>query len=247
MKKLVYTPEEEQELMAAIWAPEIADDPEAFVMLAYPWGEKGTALEHQKGPRRWQKKVLRRIREHLAEGRVFNLAKLLRIARSSGRGIGKSALVSWLINWFLSTRIGAMVVVSANTEAQLRNVTWAELNKWTTMALNSHWWEISGITLSPAKWIVELVERDLKKGCKYWGAFGKLWSEENPDAYAGPHNHDGMMVIFDEASGIPDPIWAVANGYFTEDNNNRFWLAFSQGRRNQGYFFEIFNLSLIHI
>jgi hypothetical protein len=73
------------------------------------------------------------------------------------------------------------------------------------------------------------------------GCDGKLWSEEKPDAYAGVHNHDGMMVIFDEASGIPDAIWAVANGFFTEPTFNRFWFAFSSGTTQFGYFFEIFN------
>jgi hypothetical protein len=68
-----------------------------------------------------------------------------------------------------------------------------------------------------------------------------LWSEENPDGYAGNHNHDGMMVIFDEASGIPDPIWAVASGFFTEKTPDRFWFAFSNPRRNSGYFFECFH------
>lgn len=241
MKKVQYTAADEQQLMTELWDPRLADDPEAFVMFVYPWGVKGTALEHQKGPRRWQTRILRKIKQHIAEGKWFNLAKLLQMARASGRGIGKSALVSWLINWFLSTRIGATAIVSANTENQLRQVTWAELNKWTTMALNSHWWEIVGIEMKPAKWLTELVERDLQKGTKYWGAFGKLWSEDNPDAYAGVHNQDGVMCIFDEASGIPDSIWAIAKGFFTELNNNRFFIAFSQGRRNSGYFFEIFN------
>jgi len=85
------------------------------------------------------------------------------------------------------------------------------------------------------------VERDLKKGTRYWGAEGKLWSEENPDAYAGVHNQDGMMVIFDEASGIPDGIWSVAAGFFTEPIVDRYWLAFSNPRRNTGYFYECFN------
>ena len=241
MKKVQYTAAEEQQLMTDLWDPQIADDPEAFVMFVYPWGVKGTVLEHQKGPRRWQRRVLRRIKQHILEGKAFSLQKLLRMARASGRGIGKSALVSWLVNWFLTTRIGGTVIVSANTENQLRQVTWAELNKWTTMALNSHWWEIVGIEMKPAKWLAEIVERDLNRGVKYWGAFGKLWSEDNPDAYAGVHNQDGVMVIFDEASGIPDSIWAIAKGFFTELNNNRFWFAFSQGRRNQGYFFDIFN------
>lgn len=241
MKKPQYSPEEEQALMAQLWSPMIADDPLMFVMFAFPWGVKGTPLAHFQGPRKWQRKVLKRIARHIAEGKELDLPKLLRIARSSGRGIGKSALVGWLVLWFLTTRIGASVIVSANTETQLRKITWAELSKWVTMAINSHWWEVSGITLAPAKWLKELVEEQLQKGTGYWGAEGKLWSEENPDAYAGAHNHDGMMVIFDEASGIPDSIWAVAAGFFTEPTFNRFWFAFSQGRRNSGHFFEIFN------
>jgi hypothetical protein len=49
---------------------------------------------------------------------------------------------------------------------------------------------------------------------------------------------DGMMVIFDEASGIPDSIWSVAAGFFTENILDRYWFAFSNGRRNTGYFYE---------
>jgi hypothetical protein len=109
------------------------------------------------------------------------------------------------------------------------------------MVINSHWWEISATKLVPAQWITSLVERDLKKGTRYWGAEGKLWSEENPDAYAGVHNMDGMMVIFDEASGIPDEIWSVAGGFFTEKILDRYWFAFSNPRRNNGYFFECFH------
>jgi hypothetical protein len=93
----------------------------------------------------------------------------------------------------------------------------------------------------PAKWLTELVERDLKKGTRYWSVEGRLWSEENPDAYAGVHNFDGVMLIFDEASGIPDSIWSVSDGFFTENTPHRFHLAFSNPRRNTGYFYETFH------
>ena len=93
----------------------------------------------------------------------------------------------------------------------------------------------------PAKWITELVERDLKKGTRYWAVEGRLWSEENPSSYAGLHNHDGVMLILDEASGIPDSIWDVSQGFFTENTSNRYWLTFSNPRHNTGYFYECFN------
>jgi hypothetical protein len=165
----------------------------------------------------------------------------LREAVSSGRGIGKSALVSWLVLWMLTTRIGASVIISANSESQLRSVTWAELTKWAAMTINNHWFEISATKLVPAQWLCELVERDLKKGTRYWAAEGKLWSAENPDSYAGVHNQDGMMLIFDESSGIPNPIWEVGAGFFTENTPDRYWFAFSNPRRNEGYFFECFH------
>ena len=236
-----YSAEDEQALMASLWTPALKNDPLKFVMWLFPWGQKNTPLENFAGPRKWQREVLKELADHIRDndGRID--FETLRMAVSSGRGIGKSALVSWLVIWMLTTRIGSTTIVSANSETQLRAVTWAEITKWLALALNSHWFEVSATRVMPAKWLTELVERDLKKGTRYWGVEGRLWSEENPDAYAGVHNFDGVMLIFDEASGIADPIWAVSAGFFTENTPNRFWLAFSNPRRNTGYFYEAFN------
>ena len=236
-----YSAEDEQTLMASLWTPALKDDPLKFVMYLFPWGQKNTPLENFSGPRKWQREVLRDIGAHIKQNNGKIDFDVLRMAVSSGRGIGKSALVSWLVIWMLSTRIGSTTIVSANSETQLRSVTWAEITKWLALSLNSHWFEVSATRVMPAKWLTELVERDLKKGTRYWGVEGRLWSEENPDAYAGVHNFDGVMLIFDEASGISDAIWAVAAGFFTENTPNRFWMAFSNPRRNTGYFYEAFN------
>ena len=227
--------------MSRLWSPTIKDDPLAFVLLTYPWGEKNTPLENFTGPRKWQREVLTTLRDHIKQNNGKIDYDTFRNAVASGRGIGKSALVSWLVHWMLSTRIGSTTIVSANSEAQLRSVTWAEITKWLAMAINSHWFEIAATRIMPAKWITELVERDLKKGTRYWAVEGRLWSEENPDAYAGVHNWDGVMLIFDEASGIPDSIWSVSDGFFTENTPHRFHIAFSNPRRNTGYFYEAFN------
>jgi hypothetical protein len=241
MQNTIYSPQEEMTLMSRLWSSEIKDAPLAFVLYAFPWGVKGTPLEHFKGPRKWQREVLQQIGAHIKSNQGKVDFDTLRQAVSSGRGIGKSALVSWITIWMLSTRIGSTTIISANSESQLRSVTWAEITKWLAMAINSHWFEVSATRLMPAKWLTELVERDLKKGTRYWSVEGRLWSSENPDAYAGVHNYDGVMVIFDEASGIDDAIWAVTSGFFTENTPNRFWLAFSNPRRNSGYFYECFH------
>jgi len=241
MQQPIYSASDEVELMARLWSPSIKDDPLAFVLLAFPWGEQGTPLEKHAGPRKWQRAILQAIRDHIKENDGKIDFDTFRMAVASGRGIGKSALVSWLVIWMMSTRIGGSVIVSANSEAQLRSVTWAEITKWLAMTLNSHWFEIAATRIMPAKWLTEIVEREMKKGTRYWSVEGRLWSEENPDAYAGLHNEDGVMLIFDEASGIPDSIWSVSDGFFTENTPHRFHLAFSNPRRNTGYFYETFH------
>ena len=241
MQTTVYSADDEQRLMVSIWAPALKDNPLAFVMWLFPWGRKGTPLEHFSGPRKWQREVLTELAAHIKQNNGKVDFDTFRMAVSSGRGIGKSALVSWLVIWMLSTRIGSTTIVSANSETQLRSITWAEITKWLALALNSHWFEISATRVTPARWLADLVERDLKKGTRYWGVEGRLWSEENPDAYAGVHNFDGVFLVFDEASGISDAIWQVAQGFFTENTPHRFWMAFSNPRRNTGYFYECFN------
>ena len=105
MQKPIYAPDDEQLLMSQLWSPVVKDDPEAFVLFAFPWGQKNTPLEKFEGPRKWQRTVLRDITRHLRENRDADVMDALRLAVASGRGICKSALVSWLILWMLTTRI----------------------------------------------------------------------------------------------------------------------------------------------
>lgn len=243
--KPLYDAKDEQRLMTELWDPQLADDPLAFVMFCFPWGQAGTPLERHTGPRGWQREQLEDIRNHIRQQK-WNLSQgkpleMYREADVSGRGIGKSADVSFLTWWMQTTRIGSTVILTSNTEQQLKSRTWAELGKWHTLAINAHWFDRSATALRPAPWFEEAVKRDLKIDTGYYYAQAQLWSEENPDAFAGVHNPNGVMVLFDEASGIPQPIWNVTEGFFTEPVVDRYWFAFSNGRRNTGAFFECFH------
>ena len=235
----------EQQLLNRILSPELVDDPEAFCLFAFPWGQANTPLARFKGPREWQVKVLRDIKAHIKTNKdkqtLDLLPQMMQLAIASGRGPGKSALLGMISYWFISTHIGATVIVSANNESQLKHTTWGELAKWHAMAINKHWFDLGALSLEPAKWFAEQVAAQLKRGEKYYRIQAKLWSEENPSGYAGPHNPLGMMVIFDEASGIPAPVWTVAKGYFTEPEPHRYWLCFSNPRNPDGAFFECFH------
>lgn len=243
--QMKYSAKEEQKLMSEIWDPEIAEDLEKFVLFMFPWGKEGTPLHNHKEPRAWQRDELQAITAHIkrnkelvAEGKN---PEVYQSATASGRGIGKSALSSWLVYWNMSCVLGSTTIVTANTETQLKSRTWPELGKWHTISLNSHWFERSALSLRPTKWYEEALQKDLKIDTGYYYAQAQLWSEEKPDSFAGAHSQYGLMLIMDESSGIPKPIWTVSEGFFTEPTLHRYWITYSNPRRNSGTFFECFH------
>jgi len=215
-------------------------DPLGFVLFAFPWSVKNKPLAKFKGPRRWQMEEFEKIRAHL-EKHKDGLAPVLRLALSSGRGTGKSAFLAMLDCWFMSCWIGGTNIKTANTETQLRSRTMAELGKWHQMMINRNWFEKTSMTLRPTKAFAKLLNEQLGMDTQYYYTDAQTWSEENPDAFAGAHSQVGMVVQFDEASGIPDPIWPVTAGFFTDEAPLRLWVVISNPRRNTGQFYDCFH------
>lgn len=240
-----HTPQDERALITLLHSPEIKDNLYSFVMCAYPWGQPGTPLEHHRGPRDWQKRDLLDISEHIQHNKdridLGLTPAMWKEATASGRGPGKSARVAWMADWMMTTRLGSTTIITANTEPQLKTRTFAEVGKWTSLLLNSHWFDQTVLSVKPAEWFAQLVKKDLGIDTGYYYAQGQLWSEENPDAFAGVHNPLGVLLIFDEGSGIPTPIFNVSAGFFTEPVLDRYWCVFSNPRRNSGGFFDCFH------
>ena len=237
--------DEIDQIMQVIFSDYVRDNPLAFVLYAFPWGKAGTPLERFKGPRTWQKRELEAIAEHIKENKA-RVARgedpiVYKSATASGRGIGKSALVSWLTLWMLSCHYGSTTIISANTDAQLSDKTFGEINNWLAMSINGFFFEAVEKSIKPSDWYKTLLEKEMQIGCKYYYANGVLWSEDNPESFAGAHSNIGMMVVFDESSGIPENIWTVAKGFFTEKTIYRFWFAFSNPRSGAGAFFDLFD------
>ena len=230
--------------MTDIWSEQLAN-PVNFVKYVYPWGQPGTPLEKFSGPRKWQLEELERMNEHIIRNKE-KIARgenpvMYRLGIASGRGPGKSAFLSWIGHFVMSVATGSTVIYTANTEQQLKSRTWAEYGKWLTMAINGHWFDKTATTVRPQQWFEKLLKEDLRIDTGYYYAQAQLWSEENPDAFAGAHNPHGICVIYDEASGIPIPIWTVSEGFFTEPELHRYWFCMSNPRRNSGGFFEVFH------
>lgn len=210
------------------WVGSTFADPLAFVLGAFEWGEPGTALEHEPGPDAWQIDVLTAIGEAVKKNN-FNGSdpvRPIRIAVSSGHGVGKSALTAWLILWIMSTRPGAQGSITANTQTQLETKTWAALRKWAKQCITAHWFNINTEKINyigrPEDW------------------FGARQSskEENSEAFAGQHAKTSTsFYFFDEASGIPDAIFTVAEGGLTDGEPMEFM--FGNCTQSTGKFYRV--------
>ena len=209
------------------WLGGVSKDPLAFVMGAFPWGEKDTRLEKfPDGPEPWQREILKLIKDGLVD-----VNKAIQLAVASGHGIGKTALVSWIILWAISTKPDSRGVVTANTETQLKTKTWAELGKWFHMFIAKDFFSLTATALfakdsaHERTWRIDMVP----------------WSERNTEAFAGLHNKERrILVVFDEASAIPDVIWETTEGALTDANTEIIWCVFGNPTRNTGRFRECF-------
>ena len=187
-------------------------DPYGFVCAVFPWGEKGSMLEHFAGPRNWQREVLQKLGCEL-EDRCFNgfdPVLPVYLAISSGHGIGKSALSAWIILWFMCTRTIPRGTVTANTAKQLSSRTWGELGKWLRLSPCID----SFLEYKNSHSEMKIYNPDYKDN---WKVDAFTARKENSESFAGQHNvTSSSLYLFDEASAVAKEIYEVAKGGLTD-------------------------------
>jgi hypothetical protein len=204
-------------------------DPLGYAMYAFPWDEDDGPLKDEKGPRAWQKDLLSSLGKHLKDPKKRHAPFLY--AAASGHGIGKSAAIGMISNWGMSTCEDCKIVITSNTETQLRTKTMPEVSKWFRMAINSDWWVPTATAVYTAD----------TKHQKTWRMDAVTWSENNTEAFAGLHNKKKRIILFfDEASAIADKVWEVAEGALTDEDTEIIWIVFGNPTRNIGRFKECF-------
>ncbi|MEO9133172.1 MAG: terminase, partial [Sphingomonas sp.] len=202
-------------------------DPLGHALFAYRWGEG--VLRGVQGPRRWQRGVMEAIKAHLSNPATRHTP--CRIARASGHGIGKSALIAMLIKWGLDTAIDTRIVTTANTESQLLTKTAPEIIKWHNLSITKDWFRATATALVSTE-----EGRD-----RSWRSDLVTWSVTNTEAFAGLHNQGKRIIlVFDEASGIAAKVWEVALGALTDAETEIIFLAFGNPTCNTGPFRECF-------
>lgn len=127
-------------------------------------------------------------------------------------GIGKTFTLSTIVPWFLTTHPNSKVLTTAPTNRQVNHLLWNEIRKRHTNAIvplggkvleTPHWklgdgWEALGY--SPEK-----------------GRRNEREGETSQSAFQGFHAED-MLIIIDEAPGVPPAIWNQIEGMSTSGN-----------------------------
>ena len=163
-------------------------------------------------PDAWQAECLRALEDH---GKV---------SVRSAHGVGKTTTMSWAGWWFMATRLPFKVPATAPSAHQLNDVLMAELAFWYKRA--PQWFQqqflmgVDSIRLMGREEDCFLAARTARK--------------EQPEALQGFHSPN-LMFLIDEASGIYDPIFEIAEGALSEENAKVLMCA--NPTRTSGYFY----------
>lgn len=135
-----------------------------------------------------------------------------RVAVPAAFGVGKTWVAARTALWWLNTHIPSIVVTTAPTGRQVKDLLWAEIR--------------DGYHRSKVPLGGEVLTTDIRMDPKWpkWFATGFATNEEHMDKFTGYHSDD-MLLIFDQACGIHKQIWTAGEGLLTSARCK--WLALS--------------------
>lgn len=220
-------------LRFAIWAFPWGETPEfSLVKLVEPWKSRYPNCEY--GPDAWTCRLLdeigRQVRQNKFDG--THAVKPIRIAVASGHGVGKSFLSGILVYWIMATRPNAKGTITATTMPQLQAKTWAQiaaLKKWCIVG--------DRFEITTGKGSMRMYAKEAPDS---WVASAQTSKEENSESFAGQHAASSTsFYLMDEASGVPDKIFEVAEGGLTDGEPMIF--CFGNPTRSSGAFYNMFH------
>jgi len=139
----------------------------------------------------------------------------------SGHNIGKTALVGVVVPWFFKCYPQSRAVTTApNFKKQVEKQSWAEVHKW------GNFLREDGFRL------LDTEVKDPRSNSHY--AVGVPSYDE--DEFRGFHELTGLMMVFEEGSGIEDRIYKAAEG--SQQHNYIFWIITNPGAP-RGYVYDI--------
>jgi hypothetical protein len=148
-----------------------------------------------------------------------------KISIRSGHGTGKSTAASWAMLWYFLMHYPNKVVVTAPTSSQLFDALFAEMKRWIN-ELPPHLQSVLNVKS-------DRVEHNSAPSEMFISA--RTSRAETPEALAGVHSEHVMLVV-DEASGVPEKVFEAAAGSMSGHNATTIML--SNPTRSSGTFYE---------
>ena len=148
-----------------------------------------------------------------------------KISVRSGHGTGKSTAASWAMLWYFLMHYPNKVVVTAPTSSQLFDALFAEMKRWIN-ELPPHLQSVLNVKS-------DRVEHTSAPSEMFISA--RTSRAETPEALAGVHSEHVMLVV-DEASGVPEKVFEAAAGSMSGHNATTIML--SNPTRSSGTFYE---------
>lgn len=124
-----------------------------------------------------------------------------KVSVRSGHGVGKTTVLAWLIVWYILTRFPQKTVCTAPTSAQLFDALQKEVVIWIKK-------------LPPPLFaLLEVKSERIELLAAPEESFVSFRTSrpEMPEALAGIHS-ENVMLVGDEASGIPEQVFVAASG-----------------------------------
>lgn len=150
-----------------------------------------------------------------------------KISVRSGHGVGKSALEAWIAVHAVSCFPLAKVIETAPSGTQLFDVLFSETKMWLNRLP-----EAIRQLFDPQKDRIEA-----KAAPEQIFVSARTSRAETPEAMAGVHAEGGIVVLLcDEASGIPEPVYEAGAGSMS--GHNTFTLLMGNPTRLTGLFFD---------
>lgn len=166
-------------------------------------------------PDDWQKELMMAI----ADGER-------KISVRSAHGVGKSSVASWIMLHTLLTNYDCKVIVTAPTSSQLFDALFAELSRWIKEMPQS----LQDLVDVKSDRVV------LKARPNEVFISARTSRRETPEALAGVHSTGKVMLVVDEASGVPEEVFESAAGSMSGENVHTILLG--NPTRNSGLFYD---------
>lgn len=160
-------------------------------------------------PRIFIEKVLGCKSLEVYQNRICDeIAKYDRVAISACHSVGKTFLLARIVLWFLYCYRNSIVITTAPTNRQVEKLLWGEIG----MAVQNAYFNLGG-ALSKSSLTID----------KKWYALGfspqKVAGGEDSKEQKGSSlqgwHADYVLVVFDEAVGVPPDIWTQVEGLLT--------------------------------